>query len=332
MLNTRFYNAFAQVLCQIEALLAALSEDLLHYRLLQRALGKLRTEFMKDKIFPALSLPSLTWEALGEAPDDPRLAILNAAHLLFYAFLDLTDDVEDHELTDPLWQQLGEPLAINTGTSLLFLSQLMLERLLAYQVTLPTAYALQRRFSRAGWQLTIGQHRDLSSHRARLSPADVLQTHRLKTGTSVALYLETPALLAETPEAPQHLLNQLGQQLGLIVQLQGDWYNLLDTWSSDFSNHCQSYPLVCLCHMMCPADQTLWSALQPRAHQDQATHDLMRYLLARYQVHLPVQSTLNQALTEVDALLESLRQQGCQTQGLEHFIQPLAKPLPPAKG
>lgn len=328
MLNQRFYPAFAEVLRQIDTLLARVSLDPQHERLLQRALGKLRQEFMDDKVFPALSVPSLAWTALGKAPDDPQLTLLNAAHFVFYAFLDLTDDVEDHELADPLWQQVGEPLAINTGTSLLFLAELMLERLLDYGVTTASAYALQRCFSLAGWELTVGQHRDLSSGRSpRLTPAEVFQTHRLKTGTSVALYLETPALLAGAAIPVQQTFRQLGQQLGLAVQLRGDWANLLTPWSSDFGNGCQNYPLACLNAALQTADQSLWQALQQRAANDPAAHDLMRWLLGRYQIHLQVQQSLDQCLQAAQSLLSQLAAAGCNTQDLQGFVARFSPPL-----
>ncbi|MBF2054472.1 MAG: polyprenyl synthetase family protein [Candidatus Sericytochromatia bacterium] len=328
MLNSRFYPAFAAVLQQIDALLAGVSLDQQHERLLQRALDKLRQEFMEDKVFPALSVPSLAWTALGRSADDPQLTILNAAHFVFYAFLDLTDDVEDHELADPLWQQLGEPLAINTGISLLFLAELMLARLLDKGVTAERTYALQRCFSLAGWELTVGQHRDLSSGRTpRLTPAKVLQTHRLKTGTSVALYLETPALLAGAAAPVQQSFRQLGQQLGLAVQLRGDWANLLTPWSSDFGNRCQNYPLACLSEALQGRDQNLWQALQQRSSSDPAAHDLMRWLLGRYHIHRQVQQGLDQILQSASTLLAQLAAGGCETQGLQSFVARFKQPL-----
>lgn len=331
MLNARFYPAFVALLQQIDSLLDEVSCDTLHERLLQRALDKLRQEFMADKVFPALSVPGLAWQALGRSAEEAQLAVLNAAHFLFYAFLDLTDDVEDRELADPLWQQLGEPLAINTGSSLLFLAELMLTRLTEHGVPAETVYALQCCFSLAGWQLTVGQHRDLSSGRSkRLAPAEVLQTHQLKTGTSVGLYLETPALLAAAPAPVQQGFRQLGQQLGLAGQLRSDWDNLLQPWSSDFGNGCQNYPLACLAQDLKPADEELWQALQQRAGTDSAAHDLMRWLLKRYDVHLPVQQALDVALSEADALLTDLAQQSCDMAALHSFVARFAQPLPPA--
>ncbi len=322
MLNQRYYPVFREVLIETEHLLAELHEDDGHYRVLQRALGKLRQDFLNDRVFPALIVPGLAWQALG-LEDSRALYVLNAAHYLFYAFLDLTDDVEDHELDDPLWRQLGEPLAINTGTSLLFASLLMLDRLKGQVKSHKTIETLKTLFIKAGWQLTAGQHRDLASGRSQsLSAEDVLRTHQLKTGTSVGLYLESAALLAGAKPKQRKLFAELGRHLGVMVQIRGDWVNVMTPFSSDFANACQSLPLALLsqCLNQSQADQAIYQAAQLRAAQDQAAHDIVRHLLKKHAVAEPMHELLEAQRQEVNRLLSRLEKNDCDISALTSFI------------
>lgn len=321
MLNQTYYPIFREVLRETELLLSELHEDDSHYRLLQRALGKLRQDFLKDKVFPALIVPGLAWQALGRE-ESRALWVLNAAHYLFYAFLDLTDDIEDRELTDPLWRQLGDPLAINAGTGLLFASLLMLDRLKGEVKSARTIDALRRLFILAGWQLTAGQHRDLASSRVgALSVEEVLRTHELKTGTSVALYLESAALLAGAKPAQRRHFAALGRALGVMVQIRGDWVNVLTPFSSDLANACQSLPLALLNQRLDVKDAEVYQAVQLRAAEDPAAHDIMRHLLAKYAVAGPMHELLEARRTDVLTLLAKLERSGCEIEALNGFVE-----------
>lgn len=320
MLNQTYYPVFREVLRETELLLSELHEDDSHYRLLQRSLGKLRQDFLKDRVFPALIVPGLAWQALGRE-NSRALWVLNAAHYLFYAFLDLTDDIEDHELTDPLWRQLGDPLAINAGTGLLFASLLMLDRLKGEVKSARTIDALRRLFILAGWQLTAGQHRDLASSRAGvLSAETVLRTHQLKTGTSVGLYLESAALLAGAKPAQRRHFAALGRALGVMVQIRGDWVNVLTPFSSDLANGCQSLPLALLRGRLEGQDKDIYLAALQQAPQDQAAHDIVRHLLNKYTVTEPMHELLEARRTEVMSLLKRLQGSGCEIAELERFV------------
>ena len=320
MRNRAAFPQFRAVLVEIETLLAAIEPDQQHYRLMQRVLGKLRQDFFADKIFPALVVPTLAWRALGRS-ENQALYILNAAHFLFYAFLDLTDDVEDHELNDPLWGQLGDPIAINAGTSLLFAALLMLDRLADQGVKTGRLSQLHRLFTQAGWYLSIGQHRDLASWRtAELSVAEVLETHRLKTGTSVRLYLESAALLAGAKSAQQASLAALGEALGVMVQILGDWINLQRPLSSDLQNHCQSLPLALLRQKLPSDAREVYLAAWLGAPKDAAAHDIMRHLLVRYDVAPEINRLLAQYRERALSALEQLRRSGCDVTDLRAFL------------
>ena len=327
MLNAAYYPQLRAVLLEIEAFLQAWDPDQAHYRLMQRSLAKLRQDFLSDKIFPAMVVPTLAWKALGRE-ESSALHVLNAAHFLFYAFLDLTDDVEDDELEDPLWHQLGKPIAINAGTSLMFAGLLMLDRLALHKIKTQRIETLRRMFIASGWFLSVGQHRDLASARAlSLSAEDVLTTHRLKTGSSVRLYLESAAVLAGAKPVQQQHFAELGKNMGVMVQCIGDWRNLQAPISSDLGNHCQSLPLVLLQERLQPADrETFEAALLGAVRSETAfgANEVMRHLLGRYGIVEPLNQLLTRARNHALEQLEWLRRGGCETQALEKFVKRFA--------
>ncbi len=324
MYNEQHFPDFYRMLIQTEHLLALHNQDSDHYRLIQRALGKLRAEFAQDKVIPALLAPGLCWQALGRA-SEPALDGLNAAHFLFYAFLDLTDDAEDQDLDPRLWQNLGPALAVNTGTSLLFLAFLMLQELTLLGVRAEIVARLHQLFSQAGWLLSCGQHRDLSfAQNGKATPKDVLKTHALKTGTSVSLYLHSAAVLAEASLPQQQGMADLGQALGVMVQIRGDWLDLFDPRnpiSSDFENHCINLPLALLEQSLNSADRDLYLASHQTSKQGRTAHDLVRYLLNKYDIIEPANDSLESYRQQAHSALLTLQNLGCETTALSHFVE-----------
>lgn len=324
MYNQTYFPDFYRMLNQTEHLLGRHIQDDHHYRLIQRALGKLRGEFVQDKVIPALLAPSLCWHALGRE-SEAAFDGLNAAHFLFYAFLDLTDDAEDQDLDPRLWQNLSNALAVNTGTSLLFLAYLMLQELTLLGVSTAIIARLQQLFSEAGWRLSCGQHRDLAfALSAQAHPDDVLRTHSLKTGTSVSLYLQSAAVLAQATPEQQELMAELGQAMGMMIQIRGDWLDLHDPQdpiSSDFKNQCINLPLAILDLDLSEADREIYRASQQTRQQGRTAHDLMRYLLAKYAIVESADHHLESYRQQAQKRLYCLAQTGCNTQALSHFIK-----------
>lgn len=321
--DTQAFLTLRAMLLEIDGLLADVSLDPLHERLLQRVLDKLRSEFMAQKIFPALLAPAMAWRALHLDPEDRRLHVLCAAHMLFYAFLDITDDVEDQELSAPIWRQLGPALAINAGTSLMFLSQLMLARLDSCGVSERIQHQLSQLFMQAGWCLSVGQHRDLSSPRLRdeLTPADVLNTHLLKTGSSVRLYLESVAVLLELPPTGRADLAELGECLGVLVQILGDWHNVQQAFSSDLANGCATLPLVMLQAQVSSSDLETLRVAQATAPHQEAAHAIVRHLLSKYATHTALNALILERRQQASACLDRLQAAGCETTELLRFLK-----------
>jgi len=322
MSNQRFYLLFRQVFLEVELVLRQWQADASQSRQLNTALDKLRRDFFSDKVFPALIGPWLAWQALHPESQSPALASLGAAHTLFYAFLDLTDDVEDDELSETDWPPGSEPVAINTGTGLLFLSLLTLERLNEHGIPPEVISHLRLMFCQAGWLLTAGQHRDLISPQGVFKhPDEAILTMKLKTGTSVKLYFQTAAHLAGASAEIENIFAQLGEEIGIMSQMRGDFLNIWEYLpSSDLSNRCQTLPVLIGLEQLSEADrETLLTALA-KADRDQAAHTVIRYLLDKANCRAHLNRHLKERLLKTAGYLERLKQAGVQTEELELFL------------
>lgn len=329
MLNAAYWPLFQQTCQWLEKELLHSLQDPHHYRLLNQALGKIKREFTQDKLCPAVVGPSLVYATLDKEPDE-ALAILTAAHVAFYMFLDLTDDVEDHDLNDPLWQELGPELALNTGSSFLFLSQILLEHLGSVQVSERHIADLRKHFMAAGWTLTAGQHRDLySRHQPPVSLVEAWRTTALKSGCSVALYFATAALVAGASPELQQQLGQLGNALGQFLQARGDYHDLLETpMGSDLRNGYQTVPLALCYEHLSSADRMTMLVARQMAATDPAAHAIMRHLLSKSETARHLNAILEQRRTDMLTLLAQLSEQyACEPSELQFFIA-RAQPLP----
>lgn len=328
MRNQRYLPGFLRTLHQVDSFLHRCQLDPLHTRLMQQSLNQLRQDFFADKMIPALVFPEMTRAALGHEPS-VLFDTLGAVHFLFYGFLDLTDDVEDRDLKGFLWQDVGEPAAINIGTSLLFLSFNMLNTL---ALTPEVKLRLHEQFSEAGYALTVGQHRDLLSFRTSTyqvhTVEEALTTHLLKTGSSLALYLTSTACAAGASLAVQANFESLGHALGIVLQILGDWRDTEVPCSPDFANACQSVPLSLLRGLVDAQDGIYLSRLLEQAREaskkpvdpNLLPFDLYRYLLRKYRVIVPVQALLDRYREQAEIHMRALHQQGVNTQGFADFL------------
>ncbi|PIQ28755.1 hypothetical protein COW36_11685 [bacterium (Candidatus Blackallbacteria) CG17_big_fil_post_rev_8_21_14_2_50_48_46] len=328
MINQRFYPLFRQVFFELEKNLRIWNCDQAHARQIHRALDKLRENFFEDKVFPALMGPWLAWQATGTGVSEQALILLGAAHALFYAFLDLTDDVEDQDLDRQAWPAGSEAIAINTGTSLLFLSLLALDRLQEAEIPTERIAELRTMFAQAGWLLTAGQHRDLSSKQGHLLlPEDALRTITLKTGTSVKLYFQSAAHLAGANSEVKERLGSLGEQIGILSQIRGDYQNIWGSEiSSDLQNQCHTLPVLIGLQKSTGEDRERLELALQRTPYDQAAHTLVRYLLKKVDIRTDLNLWLEKHRQIAQAQLDQLSQAGLETHELGLFLQRL-KPL-----
>lgn len=319
MNNARYFDLFQGSFRAVSQVLTHWEGDLTHTKLLDYALSKLRDDFMDDKVFPALMAPLLAYQSF-KTPDPP-FETLAAAHLLFYCFLDLTDDVEDHELETSVWHELGDALAINAGTSLLFLSLLALDHLLEQEVTIARVSELKSLFHEAGWKLTVGQHRDLySRHQYTLTPEACLKTMSLKTGTSVGLYFESSACLAGAPQEAQTHFKKLGQALGTLMQIRSDYQNMMDSaLSSDLKNRQITLPMSVLLQKTQGDDKATLDLCLERGSKDPAAHMILRHQLKKYQVKQDLNALMVPLRETINTLVEHL-ENSCDVSALRQFI------------
>ena len=330
MRNQRYLPAFQRMLFVADRFLKACELDPLHTRLIQQSLNQLRHDFFIDKMVPALVFPEMTRQALGQEPS-PVFDALGAVHFFFYGFLDLTDDVEDRDLKGFLWQDMGEPAAINIGTSLLFLSFHLLSSL---SLEPELKLGLYHQFSAAGYALTAGQHRDLLSSRTSTYQPPILEealtTHLLKTGSSLSLYLTSTAMLAGASLEVLDTFESLGHALGVFLQVLGDWRDTELPCSPDFANGCQSVPLSLLRSVVNAEDGLFLDALLAKAQQgalkQSASPDLLpfemyRYLLRKYEIAAQTQGVLNRYREQAVRQLQNLQAQGVSTDGFTDFLE-----------
>lgn len=284
MKNSKYYPAFNQVCIAVENIFQQWSHnDLSHYKLLNLVISKIKDDFFSDKVAPALIGPTLAYRTI-KGQLDPGIFKLAAAHFLFYAFLDVTDDVEDEDMTEPFLIQMGDALATNAGTSLLFISLLALDELKAEGISSQLISQIRQQFIEAGWHLTVGQHRDLFSRKTTpISPEDSLETMRLKTGTSVKLYFESAALLA-APQKPSlsHHFALLGESLGVLVQIVGDYLDIFaKPFSDDLNNQCQTLPVILCRERLNLSDLATLEACLGQVKVDQRSHMVIRHLITK---------------------------------------------------
>lgn len=160
---------------------------------------------------------------------------------LFYAFADITDDAQDHDMPPDPWETWGWEQAVNTGTSLLFQSLQIL-----YDRVPEKASELVPVFVQAGLEMTHGQHTDLRGQ-AMEAPtlSEYLTAIQQKSGASFGAYAQAMAIACGRSLAESQDFREFGRLLGTIFQMLNDTYEL---WSGrlspDFANRRLTLPFV----------------------------------------------------------------------------------------
>jgi len=210
-------------------------------QVLQRAvLLKAIGSFEREGHWPIIDFPLSLHRALGghEATGE---AVAGAC-ALFYAYADVTDDAEDHDLSADPWHQWGWEQAVNTGNALLFAClQFLFDRLGTER-----AAPLVEAFVRGGWTMTSGQAQDLlgqSAQDPRL--AAYLEAIQGKSGASFGAYAQVTALANGRPLDEAEAFRELGERMGMLFQTMNDTHELWGSrLSPDFANRRLSFPIV----------------------------------------------------------------------------------------
>lgn len=210
-------------------------------RSLQRAvLSKGLRALEKDGHWPIVDFPLAIYQRLDG--DQNGGVAIGGACALFYAFADVTDDAEDHDLDSETWASWGWEQAINTGNSLLFLAlQYLYDHLPS-----DAAGLLASSFITSGLTMTYGQHADLLGlSGSNRSLATYLRTVEQKSGASFATYAEVAALAAGRDRKSAREFAEFGRLLGSMFQMISDLHELWGpALSSDLLNRRLSFPIA----------------------------------------------------------------------------------------
>lgn len=176
-----------------------------------------------------LSLPMLTYRAtqpncLEDATQDlDRMTTVAAAWHLLHCAARLLDDVEDGEAENPV-PELSPAIAINSGTALIFIAQLILASLHDSTLGPQRVLDLIVVFNLATARMANGQTSDLALN-ASTSPTLEL-IHRiagLKSGEFFALACRAGALLSNAGSSEVATCADFGYNLGILVQISDDF-------------------------------------------------------------------------------------------------------------
>lgn len=190
--------------------------------------------------WPILDFPLAIHRALeGEVADGYATA---GACALFYAFADVVDDAQDHDLRADPWAKWGWEQAVNTGSSLLFLALQSLHDRLSPRSVAPAVEV----FVRAGLEMTHGQHVDLLGQAMKEPTLEAyMQAIERKSGASFGAYAQVVAIANGLVASESLRHRDFGRLLGMMFQMMNDVHELWSgTLCPDFVNARLSFPFV----------------------------------------------------------------------------------------
>ena len=185
---------------------------------------------------PLASLPGLCCEVLGGKKE--QAASLALVLNLVCAASSLLDDIEDGDLNKELWadlkigpkgSRLGEGIAANVSTGLIFSANLALSGLEQYANR--AALPIRREFYHTMLQMCAGQHTDLTSFEPSLQQC--WQIASAKSGLPFSWACWAGARLMSEDETSLNDFREFGQQLGMIIQIRDD---IADLWPNQGQN------------------------------------------------------------------------------------------------
>lgn len=197
---------------------------------------------------------------------------------LFYAFADIIDDAQDHDLAEVPWKAWGWEQAVNTGTSLLFLSL----QHLSDGLPLERAALISDLFIRAGLEMTHGQHVDLAGQSGPdPSWPFYLQVIERKSGASFGAYAQAMAMACGASADRSLAYRDFGRALGILFQMLNDTYELWGTrLSPDYANQRLTLPIVLALEQFLPAAREHFERLMGQPATLEGQRELVHLLEA----------------------------------------------------
>lgn len=163
-------------------------------------------------------LPGLCCQAVG---GDPHWADgLNVAWLLFYTAAHLMDSVQDDDVPEPWWKELGPGAALNSASGLYFSACLALNDLYVNGIPLDSANEIISDFFNSFLIMSSGQHQEFTCNEPTLE--NYWKNAEAKTGIFFALACRSGARLATSDKNRIDHFSEFGIHLGLIIQLLDD--------------------------------------------------------------------------------------------------------------
>lgn len=183
---------------------------------LRRVLMFLRTDSPKQRETTQwANLPGLCCQAAGgvsSLADD-----IATAWLLFYVGAHIMDNVEDQDIPDSWWEELGPGVAVNAASGLFFSASLALNNLYHQEATCLIASELVEDFNNSFLTMCGGQHRDLIRPEPTLE--QFWEIAEAKSGTFFSLACRTGARLATDDFSRLEGFSEFGFHLGILIQI-----------------------------------------------------------------------------------------------------------------
>lgn len=265
-----------KVYLNIDDIFTEHAENEEQYKLFSYTLCKTQDALLNNKEVPCIQAPLIVYQAIKKKLSKTIYTVASAS-TIFYLFLDLMDDVEDNELKNTIWEELGKEEAINTANSLIFLSFLTLNNLKDKSLS----NILKDELWKWGYVLTLGQGKDIASKRIpKFNVNDCLKIIRQKAGASVRMYCRMGAIAATEAKELVDMYGKVGCYWGMAIQILGDYINIWEkVVSTDLLNQKKSLPIAyALQRATDHQKQTLDIALT-RANEDKLAHTIIRQIL-----------------------------------------------------
>jgi hypothetical protein len=269
----------------------------------------------QDDALPLALLSTWSYGAASGRQGERALPVAAAWRCLHVAGK-LLNDAAGHRSSSLL---PGEPVQslLNTGVSLIFLSQAILSQAAACGIPDKLALELQAAFARAGLRAAAGQHERLGQSRP-LSWKEYQAVTAMRSGCPLALATRAGALLCwgesrdrddvkGTVPVYVEALTAYGHHLGMMLQLADDWNG---TWNpggkSDLALGKRTWPLLYGEELSSAEQRGRLLALAPRAAEDPAAESAVRALLVEVDVPLAMALAAEEHRCQAEAALEAL--------------------------
>ena len=249
-----------------------------HYKIISYALAKIQAAILDNIEVPCLYAPLCVYKSIKNKFSSD-IYIVAASCTLFYLFLDLMDDIEDNEIKDTIWEEIGVAEGINTANSYIFLSFSILDNF----KNKARINDLRNEIWKWGSVLTLGQGKDIASGRKKnMTVDDCFKIIRQKSGASVQMYSRMGAMAATENKEIIEMYGKAGEYWGMGLQIYGDYVNIWEkTLSTDLLSQKITLPVAYGLEMATDKQrQTLMLALG-HADTDLIAHTAIRQILER---------------------------------------------------